>query len=459
MLNTKGHQLEQSLKIKNLLDEAVKEAQAIGEQIDGIRAPDEKLASTAKTVMDDIGAVRGRPLFFPFVGTGVGRGAYVELIDGSVKLDLINGIGIHVLGHSHPRVMSASLRGALSDIVMQGNLEPNREYHLISKKLVDLASRNSRLKYVWLSTCGTMANENALKACRQKKTPARMVIAMNAAFAGRSTMMAEITDNPNFKVGLPEYNEVLRVPWFDKTDPNSSAKSLSVFKEHVAKHGQNIACFTFEPMQGEGGYNVAPREFFLPILEFCREHKIPVWADEVQTFTRTGNFFAFETLGIGDFIDVCTIAKTAQNGATFYTEEFNPKPGLISGTFSGSTVSLAAGLEILNILDKENYMGPGGKIAMIHKEFVSMLEDLNSTTCKGLLQDAGGLGLMVAVTPMDGTKDKVDRLMHTLYKNGLICFGCGKGPYKLRFLLPAILTSADINVAKGIIEKSIKEIS
>lgn len=459
MSMTVGQEIEQSTEIKSLIHQMTQQVLKYSEKVEGLREPQTELASTAKEMMDKTGAVRGRPLFFPFIGSGVGRGSLVELIDGSVKLDLINGIGIHVLGHGHPKVIAASLNGALSDVVMQGNLAPNREYYYFSKKLLDLASRNSRLKHVWLATCGTMANENALKACRQKKTPARMILAMNGAFAGRSTMMAEITDNPGFKVGLPEYNEVLRVPWYDRTNPTSTDNSLRILKEHVAKHEGNISCFTFEPMQGEGGYNVAPREFFLPMLEFCREKQIPVWVDEVQTFTRTGQFFAFETLGFGDFVDVCTVAKTIQNGATFFTEEMNPKPGLIAGTFSGSSVSLSAGLEILNILDKENYMGPNGKVMQIHNEFVGMLSRLNETSCKGLLNHAGGLGLMVAVTPMDGSKEKVDRLMHALYKNGLMCFSCGRGPYRLRFLLPAVMTSAEIKMAEKIIEKSVMEIS
>lgn len=459
MATTKGQHLDNSEKIKVLIDQMIQEAQAVSAQIEGVRPPQPELATRAKEMMDNVGSVRGRPLFFPYVGTGVGKGAYVELEDGSVKLDLINGIGIHIMGHSHPRIMAASVRGALSDIIVQGNLEPNKEYYLFSKKLADLASRNSRLKHVWLATCGTMANENALKACRQKKSPAKMIIAMEAAFAGRSSIMAEVTDNPNFKVGLPTYNEVLRVPWFDKKNPASIDKSLAVLKEHVAKFDGQVCCFTFEPMQGEGGYNVAPREFFLPMLDFCKQKQIPVWVDEVQTFTRTGQFFAYETLGIGDFVDVCTIAKTAQNGATFYTEDLNPKPGLIAGTFSGASVALSAGLEILNILDKENYMGPGGKVMQIHKEFIAMLNRLNETTCKGLLNDAGGMGLMCAVTPMDGSKEKVEKLMHALFKNGLICFTCGRGIYRLRFLLPAVLTSADIKVAEQIIEKTILEIT
>lgn len=424
-----------------------------------VRPPHPNLQSKAQEFMQEVGKVRGRPLFYPYIGSGLGQGPFVELIDGSVKMDLINGIGIHIMGHSHPKVIEASLRGSLSDIVMQGNLEPNQEYYHFSRKLVDIAAKGSRLKHVWLSTCGTMANENALKACRQKTKGARMVIAMDAAFSGRSTIMAEVTDNPSFKEGLPEYHEVLRVPFFDKKNPNSIAYSLKIFTEHLAKHEGNICCFTFEPMQGEGGFNSAPKEYFIPMLELCRQKKIPVWVDEVQTFMRTGQFFAYQTLGFGDYVDVCTIAKTAQNGATLFTEELNPKPGLIAGTFSGASPALSAGLEIMNILDDGTYMGPEGRIQKIHKEFVAMLNELNQTTCKGLLQDAGGLGLMVAVTPLDGSKEKVNALLQSLFKNGLICFNCGRGPYRLRFLLPAVIESADIQQAKTILEKCVLELA
>lgn len=88
-----------------------------------------------------------------------------------------------------------------------------------------------------------------------------------------------------------------------------------------------------------------------------------------------------------------------------------------------------------------------------------MLNELNTTTCKGLLTDAGGLGLMVAVTPFDGNKDKVNKLLQVLYKNGLMSFGCGKDPLRLRFLIPAVMQDKDIEVAKKILEKSILELA
>jgi acetylornithine/N-succinyldiaminopimelate aminotransferase len=459
---TKGQQILSSEKINKLIKELSNEVHSINKQIFAPKPPETALVDSYKAIMERVSVSRGRPLYHPYVGSSSGHGVYVELEDGSVKLDLINGIGIHIMGHSNPKLIEAALRGAVSDIVMQGNLEPNKEYLQMTERLVSLASKKSRLKYAWLSTCGTMANENALKMARQKNSPARMIVAFKDAFAGRSTLMAEVTDNPAYKMGLPEYNEVLRLPFYDKkadgpVTTKVTDKYLSILKEHYAKHEKNICAFVFEPMQGEGGYKAGNREFFAPLFDFCKEKHIAIWADEVQTFTRTGEFFAFETLGIGEYIDLCTIAKTAQVGATLYTEEYNPKPGLIAGTFSGSTVSLSVGLEILRILEDEGYVGPNGRISKINQLFVDGLNQLNETTCKGQLSDAGGLGLMIAVTPYDGNKDRTEALIKRMFQNGLIAFGCGKDPYRIRFLVPAVITDQDIQVALKIIEKSILE--
>ncbi|MBX3017013.1 MAG: aminotransferase class III-fold pyridoxal phosphate-dependent enzyme [Bdellovibrionaceae bacterium] len=451
-----GHEIANSSTIEQQIQTLVKEVTRLEEPLKEVRAPLPAFVDAGKKEFDRAGAVRGRPLHYSYMGTGAGRGVFVELEDGSVKIDMINGIGIHLLGHAHPRVMAAGVRGALADIVNQGNLQPNKEYTRMLEKLVQLAGRKSRLKYGWLSTCGTMANESALKITRQKKTPARMMMSFQNAFAGRSTMMAELTDNPAYRVGLPEYNEVLRLPFYDKRDARSGEKTLTAMKEFVAKHENNISVFAFEPMLGEGGYRPAPREFFVPLLEFCREKKIPVWADEVQTFTRTGEFFAFETLGIGEYIDLCTIAKTAQVGATLYTEEMNPAPGLIAGTFSGSTAALASGLEILNIME-EGYMGPNGRVMQIHNKFVGMLNRLNETTCKGKLVDAEGMGLMIAVTPLDGKKETVDKLLKKMFTLGLIAFPCGKDPVRIRFLVPAVTQDHEIEMVGKIIEQTILE--
>ena len=453
-----GHQVSNDQNINEAIQKIVQEIGKHGQSITGPRSADEERASSFQGFMEEVTVLRGRPLSYPYMGTGAGRGPYVELEDGSVKLDLLNGIGINILGHSHPRIIEASLRGAMSNIVVQGNIQPNREYIELLKKLTSIASKNSRLKQGWLTTSGSMANENALKIVRQKHSPARKVVAMKAAFAGRTTLMAEITDNAALKVGLPPYDEILRVPFYDKNNPSSTAEATRVLKDHIEQNKGDISAFMFEPLQGEGGYNVAPREYFLPLFELCKANKIAIWADEVQTFARSGEFFAFEKLGLGEYIDVCTVAKSLQLGATLYTEEYNPQPNLVAGTFAGTSSAFCAGMAVLDELS-QGYMGDDGKIQKIHEGFIQMLTELSKTTCKGLLREPDGMGLMVAVIPLDGSLEKVKELLKVLYDNGLIAFKCGRGPYKLRFLLPAVLTEKDIQVARGIIEKSILELA
>lgn len=428
------------------------------EKITGVQKASENVTEEYQKQLDEIGKYRGRPLYWQYISSGLGRGPYVACQDGSVKLDLINGIGVHLLGHSHPRVLAAGVRGALQDTVNQGHLQPGEEYIEMSRKLVSLA-KNSRLKHVWLSTCGTMANENALKMARQKNSPAKYVISMENAFSGRSTMMAEITDNPDYKQGLPSYNEVLRIPFYDKFNPRSRELSLSALREHIAKFPGQIATFCFEPMLGEGGYRSAPLDFFIPLFEECRKNKIAIWADEVQTFLRTGEAFAFQTMGFGEYIDLCTIAKTAQVAATLYTEEYNPKPGLIAGTFAGASSALEAGIAVIDEMTSGGYFGANGRIQKIHQKFINELKKSSEGACRGLLEDPDGLGLMIAVTPFSGDKDKVNQLIKVLFKNGLMCYTCGKKPLRLRFLVPAIIEDKDIEIAVQIIEKSILEIA
>lgn len=451
--------IRNSERLQEMISALVAEAQAQSQSITGVQpANPEKKDHFAKQLAAFAG-VRGRPLFFDYVSSGLGHGPYVQLEDGSVKIDLINGIGVHILGHSHPALVKASIEGSLEDVVNQGHLQAGALYQEVSQKLVDMA-KGSRLKHCWLTTCGTMANENALKMARQKNSPAKYVLAMANAFSGRSTMMAEITDNPNYKQGLPNYNEVLRVPFYDKFDAARSQElALQDLRKHIAEHPNEIAMFCFEPILGEGGYRVAPLEYYRPLLEECKQNNIAIWADEVQTFLRTGEAYAFQSLGFGDYVDICTVAKTAQIGATLYTEEYNPKPGLIAGTFAGATAALSSGMAVLEEMSGGSYFGENGRVAEIHKVFTSELQKICEGSCKGLLEDPDGMGLMVAVTPFGGNKEKVMKLIKHLFKNGVICFGCGKVPFRIRFLVPAIITNEQIKEAVSIMEKTILEVA
>lgn len=452
-----GSQLKNSPKVQALMDEIALEVENSSQSLTGLKGPQN--AEALERAVTNIGKVRGRPLVYSYLGSGLGKGAYVELEDGSVKIDLINGIGVHLMGHSHPVVVKASLRGALSDIVQHGHLQMNQEYLDVSQKLVEMAGRKSRLKHVWLTTSGSMANENALKIVRQKKTPARKILALERAFAGRSTMMAEITDNPAYRQGLPAYDEVLRVPFYSKAgSPKGNVEqALARVKEHVDKHRGDISAFMFEPVLGEGGYRVMPQEYLKPILTYLKLEGIAIWADEVQTFLRTGEAFAFETLGFGEFVDVVTVAKTLQLGATLYTEEYNPQPGLIAGTFAASSQALHVAQAILKEMDEGGYFGKEGRVAQINRAFAGGLEELSQGSCKGLISDIESLGLMVAFTPYQGGREEVSDFLKRLYSNGVITLSCGRDPFRARFLVPASITEVQIREALQVIEKTLTE--
>ena len=394
--------------------------------------------------LDKLKNFRGRKALYPYMGQGRGKGVYVQLMDHSIKMDLIGGVGVQILGHAHPEIITTVLESALTDVLMQGHLLMNEEYYRLCEKLVDLAEKKSRLKHVWLSTSGSMANENALKMVRQKNTPRRKILAFDKAFAGRTTLMAEITSNPATKEGLPEYYEVLRIPFYD---PQKPEQSLKILKSHLEKEENNICAFIFEIILGEGGYKSAPSEFFISLFKECRKQHIAIWADEVQTFCRTGTFFAFEKWNLGPYIDLCTIGKSLQLAATFFTEEYNPRPGLVAGTFSSSTPCLSTGLTILNIMEK-HYIKPHTRISQIEHLFKTLFKELKD---QSLISDYDVFGLMAAFTLMDSSKQNTSHFIQQLFDNGVISMLCGRDPYRVRFLSPAVITDEDINVLKKVL--------
>lgn len=430
--------------IQSLVDLKIQE----GKGLTGVCPPSSENSVRYNRMLQQISQLRGRPLFYPYIGSGVGRGPFVQLSDGSIKLDFTSGIGVHILGHSHPDLIRASLVGALEDVVMQGHLQANAIYVRLLEKIIKIAQRNSSLAQAWICPSGSMANENALKIIRQKKGGVRHILSFERAFAGRTGSLLEITDNKSAKKGQPLIGDALQIPF----TPREPSVALDAMKFHWQNKGSQISALIVEFMQGDGGYHLAPRSFFLPLFQFCRDKGIAIWADEIQTFGRSGEFFAFEKLNLGEYIDVCTIGKSLQLSITLWKKEFNPEPGLVSGTFASSSSSLHSALSILNFLD-QGFTGPSGNIEKIHKSWVQRLKNLES---KGLISNIEGWGLMVGVTPLNGQATVVQTLLQTLFEKGLIVFPCGKGDHKrLRFLIPAIVEEKHLDQASQILEQAL----
>jgi len=436
---------------------------------EGVKPASRDLLENLENYTKDLAALRGRPLLYPQFPTGRASGPYVAMEDGSVKLDMITGIGVHLFGHQHPKLVWEGLRAVLRAPNMQGTLMPSHE-SLHMHRLLKLAANDlphltalarAKMEGVWLTTCGTMANELALKILRQKKAPDYKVISFKRAFAGRSLTMGELTDEAKYREGQPVFDQFFHVDFYQ--EELSLEENVTNFKNQVSKilEKEKIAGMFFEPIQGEGGaFADAPRQWWVQILDFARSQNLALCFDEVQTFARTGEMFCFQRLELGDYVDLVTCAKPLQAGAVLWTKDFSPRPGLIAGTFSGHSVALAQGVKVMEMLIEENFLGPEGKIMKL-EAFIK--EDWKKRCVQWKDYGAGKLrinGGMIAFEILDGSMEKIGPFLQLLYKNGLIAFSAGRNPVCLRFLPPmGVLKEEHWIEAMGIVDKSLREFS
>lgn len=462
MLDNQYQALQKSDEFQTLKTQLIQLIGKSSEKVHGVRGPRDSSQSAAyEQLMKDFSEHRGRPLFFPFIGSGIGSGPFMELADGSVKYDMITGIGVNFFGHSHPALIEEMIDALPAD-VMQGNLQPGDEPEKLLKILLNHVGSDCRLKHGWIMGSGSMVNEISLKMIRQKKAPATRVIAFEHCFAGRSTAMQEVSYNKNYRVGQPTYEEVSYLPFYDealgleKSVENTLASLEQVEKQYPGKN----AALMMEMIQGEGGFRDAPREFYVQVFEAAKKLGLAIWLDEVQTFGRTGELFAFQKYGVGQYVDVVTIGKLSQSCVSLFTEEYNPQPGLVAGTFSGSTSALRAGRRIIEILIQEGHLGPEGKIEKLSQRFRKNLDSLAEGSCQGKIGIRRTVGGMIGFAPFDGSIEKVKAVVNRLYENGVMAFSCGHGPVLVRLLPPLpVMTEEHVDDVCSIIEKTLHELS
>ncbi len=457
-----GQQLRASPTIRAAISAIAAEVKQRSAHITGPRGPlSPEAKETFDSYMQRAADVRGRALLYPYLGSGLGNGALVELVDGSVKWDMISGIGVHFFGHSDPQMVEAALTGALGDTCMQGNLQSNFDQYQFLETFLALAKRKSRLAHGYLSTSGAMANENAVKVCYQKHAPASRVIAFKDCFMGRSVTMSQIGDAAANRVGIPLSTQVDYMPFFDPVAAERLGLSRYIdmavwhLMQYIERYPKQHACFIFELVQGEGGFNTAPREYFKALMEVCKAHNIAVWDDEIQSFGRLEELFAYEALDLGQYVDVFCVGKMTQVCATLYTAEYNPGPGLLSGTFTGGSIPFAVGQRVIERLRDGDYYGPQGRIARHHAAFSKHVKALaakhpewfpavNAPMGAGVPDIVGGRGAMMRFTPFGGAKDKIMKACKTLFEEGVIVFYCGHSPYHVRMLPPlGVFNEAD----------------
>jgi acetylornithine/N-succinyldiaminopimelate aminotransferase len=447
------------VEAKKLITEALGEHSS---KITGVKPGNPELKESYDALLKKMADYRGGALFYNYLGSGIGNGPFVELADGSVKYDFITGIGVHYMGHSHPGVINAQINGAISNTVMNGHLQQNTDtaalLELISK---EACKYGSAVKNVFLSTSGAMANENAFKIIFQKRFPANRFFAFEKCFAGRTLGMAWVTDKAAYRQGLPKTLDVDYIPFYCESDHQGSIDlAVNAMKKYITRFPGQHAGFVMEVIQGENGSWVGNTEYFEALIKVCKDNNISVFIDEVQSFARTSELFAFQYFKLDKHADVVAVGKNSQVCATLFTDDHKPKPGLMSQTFTGSAAQIAASYYVINSIVTGGYLGENGKIQKLHAKFKSNLEKISKKHPEKL-KGPYGIGAMVAMSVFNGDEAKSKAFTIKLFENGVLSFMAGGHPTtRVRFLMPVMVTEEKhIDEVCEIIDKTLNEMN
>src|SRR5215216_3360117 len=247
-------------------------------------------------------------IYLPIVAAE-GRGATLTDVDGNTFIDFTGGVGCLNVGHSHPRLVEAAQEQLARFSHTDFTIVPYELYVTLAERLCAVTPIAGPRKAAFFNA-GTEAVENAIKFA-QAFTGRPAVIAFEGGFHGRTLLSLSLTSKTHpYKAGLgPFAPEVYRVPFAQDYRGPSAADALSALERALVTQvaAENVAAIVIEPVQGEGGFQVAPLEFMEGVRAICDRHGIVLVVDEVQTgFARTGKLFAIEHYGIEP--DLMTLA-------------------------------------------------------------------------------------------------------------------------------------------------------
>jgi 4-aminobutyrate aminotransferase len=386
--------------------------------------------------------------------------------DGKRYIDFASGIAVVNTGHLHPKVIAAveeELK-AFSHACFQ--VTPYETYVRLAERLNAIAPVASPAKTILLST-GAEAVENAVKVARAY-TERPGIVSFSGGFHGRTLMGMALTGKVvPYKKGFgPFPAEVYNVAFPNTYHGVSGEQSLAALKAlfKYTADPLSIAAIIIEPVQGEGGFYIAPFDFLHALRALCDEHGILFIADEIQTgFARTGKMFGLEHAGIK--ADLVTMAKSlaggfplsAVTGRAGVMDACNP--GGLGGTYAGSPVACAAAHAVLHVIAEEKLCDRANAIGEIILDRCNKLSRSN-LNCVG---DVRGLGAMCAIELVKdrGSTEPAPQLTQALLKvaneNGLILLSCGTYGNVIRFLVPLTASDALVRDGMDIFEASLTE--
>jgi 4-aminobutyrate aminotransferase/(S)-3-amino-2-methylpropionate transaminase len=345
-------------------------------------------------------------------------------------------------------------------------ITPYRVAVELAEKLNALVPGSGPNKTMFVTT-GAEAIENAVKIARAH-TKRSAVIAFGGGFHGRTFMAMALTGKvAPYKVGFgPFPGDVFHAPfpmeYHGITTEMSLAAIDQLFKYEVEP--SRVAAIIVEPVLGEGGFYPAPMAFLQGLRRLCDQHGIVFIADEIQSgFARTGRMFAMEHHGVT--ADLTTLAKSLAGGfplaAIVGKAEMMDAPvtGGLGGTYAGSPIGCAAGLAVLEVIERENLCK---RAQLIGERLQTRLASLRQGfTCIG---DVRGPGAMIAMElvknrdPHAPDADLTKALVQRSAKNGLVLLSCGVYSNVIRFLMPLTASDAIIDEGMDILERSLREL-
>jgi 4-aminobutyrate aminotransferase/(S)-3-amino-2-methylpropionate transaminase len=391
------------------------------------------------------------------------QGVTLTDVDGNTFIDFTGGVGCLNVGHSHAQVVAAAQEQLGRFSHTDFTIVPYEVYVTLAERLCQLAPMRKPAKAAFFNA-GTEAVENAIKFARSY-TGRPAVIGFEGGFHGRTLLSLTLTSKTHpYKAGLgPFAPEVYRVPFPNEYRGPSSAEALEALERALVTQiaAETVAAIVLEPVQGEGGFVVAPPEFVEGVRRICDDNGIVLVVDEVQTgFGRTGRMFGIEHYGIEP--DLVTVAKSIAAGlplsAVLGKAEIMDAPAdsAIGGTYVGNPVAQAAALAVLDVFEEEGLSERAASIGETIRARMTAWQERWEP-----IGDVRGLGAMLAIELVhdrdskNPAPDLATNVVEAAAERGLLLLKSGIYSNCIRVLVPLVISDAELDEALEVWEQAL----
>jgi len=401
------------------------------------------------------------------------KGAIIIDIEGKEYIDFAGGIGVNNIGHCDEEVVKAVQDQIQKYIHTCFHVVMYEPYVELAKRLNEITPGNFHKKTMFVNS-GAEAVENAIKVARHA-TNRPAIIAFEDAFHGRTLLALSLTSRMKpYKFGFGPYvPEIYRMPYaycyrcaFGLKYPSCEVECAYFLKEFFHTHisAEQVAGLIVEPVLGEGGFVVPPKEYFGILKKICQDNGIVFIADEIQTgFGRTARMFALEHYEVAP--DIVVVAKSMGGGlplgaVTGKAELMDqPQVGGLGGTFSGNPVACRAALAVLDQIQNKALLSRGEEIGRKVLERFKELQERYT-----IIGDVRGLGCMVGMELVVDRITKVPataltkRLIDLCREKGLLMIPAGRHSNVIRPLMPLVITGSQLEEGLSTIDKALLEV-